>query len=238
MDQSPSQEKEDEKAPKVTSEESEAHGAVHDQRQTQHQDAKDLRAWRRWTALEKTQTILTFALCLTTALYTYFSYQQWQMMRASLTVSQRAYVGVHSLQMDLSSGQVLVMLENMGKVPAQDIKVSAHTSQEAEGKIRTSAHPTFEAGHTQLFPGTFKIQVPIPLKDFTPQEASNILTGRTTLYVAGKIQYGDGFGNPQTSDFAFRYVPPPHEGWTAIPIVTFAELQQTPPQKEGKGNEQ
>lgn len=148
----------------------------------------------------------------------------------SLQVTQRAYVGVHSLSQDLKAGQIGVMLENIGKVPAQDIKVYAHEMRISGEKIIGRSHPILEAGHTPLFPGTFKMQVVIALNNFVPEEISNILTGKERLSIAGKIQYGDGFGNIQYTDFAFFYRPPPNEGWAAMPIVTFDELQKRNPE--------
>jgi len=197
-----------------------------------------LRFWRTWTALECTQVVFNLLLVLVTATYTYFSYQQWQFSRESLQVTQRAYVGVHSIRSNLENGQIAVMLENIGKVPAQDIKVYANEARKIGDKIIGSSHSTFEAGHTHLFPGTFKTQVAISLKNLTSEEVGNILAGKEKLYISGKIQYGDGFGNVQHTDFAFLYTPPPNEGWISIPIVTFAELQRMNPEKENRKGSQ
>jgi hypothetical protein len=165
-------------------------------------------------------------------------------LEKSLRTSNRAYVGIKAITADLKNGRVLIDLENTGKVPANDMKVIAHELRVIEGaggevvKVIGNSGPVIEAGHVQLYPGTFHLRVEIPLKGFTAKERKLILAKKVILSVAGKIQFGDGFGNPASSDFALRYTPPPNEGWSTIRIVTFDELQKMNPEDEKQREKQ
>lgn len=47
-------------------------------------------------------------------------------------------------------------------------------------------------------------------------EISAIRDKKQIFYLAGVIQYDDGFGFKETTNFAFEYIPPPNEGWTSV----------------------
>jgi len=74
-----------------------------------------------------------------------------KMAKESLQITQRAYVGVHSLGTNLQHRYIEIMLENIGKVPAQDITVHAHEMRTMGEKIvgHTPGSPKF-GGTSQI----------------------------------------------------------------------------------------
>jgi hypothetical protein len=150
--------------------------------------------------------------------------EQLQVMDKSLRIGERAYVGVHSIQADLKIGQIKVLLENIGHVPAQNVLVFATQVRTILGGVGVgdraiSSRVTIDTGRTKLFPGNFKMPIIIPLKDLSPEEVKAIQSGMEWLTITLQIQYGDGFGNTETSRFVFRYTPSPNEGWVIEPLL-------------------
>ena len=142
-------------------------------------------------------------------------------------VSERAYVGVASLKANLEAAQIVIMLQNIGSIPApaitakgKEIRVTPSTSLGTTGSgetVNESVEGTefwWEAGEVQLFPGT-PIPVVVAMQRFTTDEVNAILSKKEILYVGGTIEYGDGFGNRDSTTFAFKYNPPPTDSWTA-----------------------
>lgn len=149
---------------------------------------------------------------------------QSNIMDHSLRVSERAYVGIASLSANWESREVVVMLHNIGNVPAKAIKLQAEeiratpsteiaTGSKVYEKLDGSTFP-WGAGDVQLFPGT-PMRVAIPLRGFKPEELDAILKKQENLYVFGRIEYEDGFGGRDSTVFAFEYSPPQPDGWTA-----------------------
>lgn len=151
---------------------------------------------------------------------------QTRVMEKSLRVSERAYVGVASITANLPR-EVVILFENIGHVPASNVKVEAIVARGTPSASNTlsvsgervndrliGTNVPWEAGAVHLFPGTLRMRVAIPLKNFTPEEQDAILAKRVILYVGGTIRYEDGFGDVDTTTFAFKYSPPPDEGWT------------------------
>jgi hypothetical protein len=154
---------------------------------------------------------------------------QTQVMQQGLTVSEhslhafrvseRAYVGVESLTANLKAGEIVIMLHNIGSVPAQaitvdvqEIRVTASTNIETTDpgeRVNESLGSKFrwEAGEVQLYPGT-PMPVVVSLEKFTEDEMIAIRERKETLYVGGTIQYEDGFGKSERTVFAFRYNAP------------------------------
>jgi hypothetical protein len=124
---------------------------------------------------------------------------------------QRAYVGVADLALDLNGGQITVLLENIGRVPADKIQVEVRETRQFAGASHGSIN-SFE-----LFPGSLKMRVLVPLAHFDPKEVKSISARTEKLYISGTIKYDDGFGNPDITRFGFEYNPRPNEGWTARP---------------------
>jgi hypothetical protein len=132
-----------------------------------------------------------------------------------IRIAQRSYVGVASLTADLKERQIILMFENVGRIPANKIKVDVREVRRKPGKpSHGSINPINYFEGQQLFPGSLKMQVVIPLTDFQLTEINDIAAKKETLYVSGTIEYDDGFGTQKTA-FGFEYKPPPNEGWTA-----------------------
>jgi hypothetical protein len=141
-------------------------------------------------------------------------------------VSERAYVGVESLTADLKAGEVVIMLHNIGSVPAQTITVdvreirvtpSTNLDTTATGERINESHKgsefQWEAGEVQLFPGT-PMPILVSLERFNEDEMNAITSKKEVLYVGGTIRYDDGFGKKDRTVFAFRYNPS-NQKWTA-----------------------
>jgi len=146
-----------------------------------------------------------------------------QTARRSMIVGSRAYIGVNSIETDLKRGQITFWLENIGKVPATNIKVwaatalpkNAHGSEGFAGWLDQLLN--LEAN--DLFPGTFKLPVVIWIKDFTPETEPLILSRQKVLYVSCKIEYSNGFEGESESTFLFYYLPPPDDKWIPRGLV-------------------
>lgn len=157
--------------------------------------------------------------------------RQTDLMDHSLRVSERAYVGIASLTANWEAREVVIMLHNIGSVPAKGIKVRAleiratpsnsdmatQSKEKVYEKLDGSTFP-WAAGEdifvNQLFPGP-PMRVAIPLRGLEAEEMDAILKKQEILYVGGQITYDDGFGKGDSTIFAFEYTPPPNEAWTA-----------------------
>jgi hypothetical protein len=146
----------------------------------------------------------------------------------SLRISQRAYVGVASITADLKSGEIQIMLQNIGHVPAKGIKLNGQETRtipgenaavtesgEIENEKQFGSDFHWEAAEVQLFPGT-PMYVVTNLKSFQSEEVAAILSKKEILYIGGTIQYEDGFKNCDYTTFAFRY-DPLNKIWIADP---------------------
>lgn len=144
--------------------------------------------------------------------------QQTTIMEKGLRLSERAYVGVARVTANIESREIVLFLENIGRLPARKVRVQA---QEYRWTPQRSASSTtdFDAGEVQLFPGTHKMRVVIPLLKLRPEEFSAINTKHEILALGGTIRYEDGFGNNDTTYFAFEYQPPEKDGWIASPSI-------------------
>lgn len=155
------------------------------------------------------------------------SQQSLQAGEQSFRVTQRAYVGILNLTANLKAGEILIVLQNIGHVPAkairldgQAIKVTPSQSNERtesgerlnESQEGSEFHWT--AGELQLFPGT-PMTAAIHMQTLQPDEVNALLEKKQFLYLGGTIQYEDGFGARDSTIFAFQYNPPPNEHWTA-----------------------
>ncbi len=161
----------------------------------------------------------------------------------SFQMSERAYVGVASLTANTNAGEVLIMLHNIGNVPAraitlegQEIRVTPLNNMErtkSGERVNENQEGSlfrWTAGEVQLFPGTPMLVV-VPMRRFKKEERNAILKKKEILYIGGMIQYEDGFGKRQNTTFAFRYTPPPNERWTAHSDLSKILLQQRNPQE-------
>ncbi len=150
--------------------------------------------------------------------------QSLQTARRSMIVGSRAYIGVNSIQTDLKRGQITFWLENIGKVPATNIKASGATAlpqKTASGPegFKAEFDEILDLGIIELFPGTFRLPVVIWIKDFTPETERLIFSGQKVLHVACMISYDNGFEGRSESWFTFYYLPPPDDKWIPRGLV-------------------
>jgi hypothetical protein len=155
------------------------------------------------------------------------SQQSLRASEQSFRVSERAYVGIASLNANLEAGEIVLLLQNIGRLPAKAVKLEGaevRVTPSGTDERTESGEPIYQdqegsefhwtAGEVQLFPGT-PMSVAIHMRQLKEGELSAILNKKEILFVGGTIQYEDGFGNRDNTTFAFQYNPPPHERWTA-----------------------
>lgn len=142
----------------------------------------------------------------------------------NLRISERAYVSIASLKADLAQGEIVIMLENLGRLPAAAIQMNADAY--LLGNKLDGYNTPFKAGEVKLFPGNFQMRVVINTRKYSSEAITAIREKKQFLYLTGSIQYEDGFGFKDTTRFAFEYNPPPNEGWTPV-ITPVAEMRET-----------
>lgn len=156
-------------------------------------------------------------LVLTTIVYTFFSYHQWQSMRSELQetrltreIENRAYLNVKYPKMnkELTTGEqpiATVVIFNTGNTPAQNVTmttliegVDASKPEPDPRKIVPPANPRSV--------GVIQREVDIS----TEVSSSTVLTdelihrvnqGQLRLYVWGLVKYEDMFGKPHRAGF-------------------------------------
>jgi hypothetical protein len=151
--------------------------------------------------------------------------KQWQVMDRSLVIGTRAYVGLHSIDFDTGNRRLLIQIENIGRVPADDIVISLRMEYGVPEKFKPfvdrytelSADKTeivfnlrfvYRYGKYKLFPGNFKIPILIRFERdriLTPDEFQLITNGAARLTIFGNINFSDGFNSGKNTDFAVRY---------------------------------
>jgi hypothetical protein len=139
---------------------------------------------------------------------------QVQISTTSLVVSNQAYVGIYSIA-DRQSEQgdiILIKLENVGRTPADEIRVIGHLNgllldrREISADVRPEFGYDFNEhfGRTKLLPGKLKVEMVLPYEKYaTDSERKLIQKGYLALYVWGKIIYRDGFGDGKETEFSF-----------------------------------
>ncbi len=154
---------------------------------------------------------------------------QAKLMDRSLVLGTRAYLGIHSVNLDIASKRLFLHLENVGRVPAKNIKVVTEILAEVpETKYRalcTQPPQTLDwgqregerwlqipflnhLGRTKLFPGNLRVPIMIRLDNspyFSDQQFSLITGGYAKFTMRGLITYSDGFHSGKRTEFAFRY---------------------------------
>jgi hypothetical protein len=159
--------------------------------------------------------------------------QSLQTARRSMIVGSRAYVGINSIQTDLKRGQITVWLENIGKIPATNIKASGATAlpqTNASGEpeaFKVLIDDILDLGINELFPGTFRLPVVIWIKDFAPETERLVLSRQKVLHVSCVIRYDNGFGSRSESWFTFYYLPPPDDKWIPRSLIRDSKKQQS-----------
>lgn len=139
---------------------------------------------------------------------------QLRVSDTSLVTSNQAYVGIHSIEdHNLSDGRAILMkLENIGRVPADNISISMYLSgllidrevikKDVRDKFVHDINEYF--GRTKLFPGSLKIEIVIPYDKYV-FAAERVLNdkGDMAFHLWGKIIYNDGFGKGKETEFSF-----------------------------------
>lgn len=146
----------------------------------------------------------------------------------SLRTTQRAYVGIASITANLKSGEIQLMLQNIGHVPARGVKLDVQVMKAIPG-VNGAATKSGEISNEnqfgrdfhweatdELFPGLYQVMY---VKSFKSEEVAAILSKKEILYIGGTIQYEDGFGNCDYTTFAFRY-DPLNNVWIADPNLS------------------
>lgn len=172
---------------------------------------------RQWLAMERQEKAMRETI---------------RVSQKALSIGNRAYVGVHSLEAELEQERVIVMIENTGNVPAEDVKVSGRVSvvipqvADGEGSALSRFRPdiassSFHEEFGRLFRGNLKGRVIIDLyritlegKHYLSKVANSSAHG--FLVVQGQIEYGDGFESGQVTPFAFTYGV--NYGWAVYPV--------------------
>lgn len=146
----------------------------------------------------------------------------------ALVISNRASVGVHSIEYDKATKVILVRIENIGLVPAERITLylemlvgmyleDANRGDDVRGFLRFRDRNEGGYGSTKLLRGNLQITRPFYVAgNLSPREIELIEKGSGNLSIRGWITYRDGFiGQPeQRTDFFFFYEPRGNY-WTA-----------------------
>jgi hypothetical protein len=142
-------------------------------------------------------TIFTGALVVT-------GYLQWNALQQSLTVTERAYLWATLPYID--GTQIRIPLENGGKIPSPKVKVSYHLSRERVSDRATleSADGSFGGDRTNVPPGTGHYGIGVPMKGFAESDAASVKNGTEIVFVAGNIDYDDGFGVQTQNSYCFK----------------------------------
>ncbi len=148
----------------------------------------------------------------------------------ALVISNRASVGVHSIEWNKQSETILVKIENIGLVPAERINLVLEilaafnlddVSREPEadqvrGFLRFRLIDQ-DYGTTKLLRGNLQIARAFRVPgNFQPKEIQLIEGGRGNLTVLGRVSYEDGFLNQPRQETAFIFFYNPEGNfWTA-----------------------
>jgi hypothetical protein len=136
---------------------------------------------------------------------------QTEIMKKSFFMN-RASVGIASPIANLKAGQITIVLENVGRLPADKIQVEFRESRRIADRTSHGSMQPLNPGQ-QLIPGG-KLPIVVQLDGFDPKEVDNIAAKIEKLYISGVITYDDGFGNSTKTVFGFEYIPKPNEAWT------------------------
>jgi len=112
------------------------------------------RYWFRWTPI-----VLSAVTVVVTGVFGYYGKKQWdatveqnRVMERTLNISERAYVAIESIRMDLDKGEITLVAHNVGKSPADDLKIEAIASVFGAQPPQPEAAGEFKSdwGHTSL----------------------------------------------------------------------------------------
>ena len=178
------------------------------------------RSTERLLGLTKWQTIvggIGLVLLVATVVYTHMSYR----LTAKTTQSQlRAYVFVEwatrNFPEALGGNWVIdVKIANDGETPAKNVMISlAVTIDTKEIFGNTSLDPARKKPLTpcSLAPGA-PLFIQLRPNDFDGQDMAGFQRGEKCMFLVGRIDYLDCFGNPRFSDFTMFHVNGPLAGF-------------------------
>ena len=166
-----------------------------------------MKVWRTASRLVPTLTLII--ICFQAWIY---NEQRKLLAEQSHTsyITQRAYVNLSSIDVDFSGGRATLILENVGKTPADRITVNVMESRRYPMATDMAEYSSVGSTHNfeprqRLFPG--KMRMTIPLQSFQSLEIRKIEAKQETLHISGFISYYDGFGFPDTTLFGLEYDP-------------------------------
>jgi hypothetical protein len=154
--------------------------------------------------------------------------KQAKTMDEAFKIPNRAYVGLHSIDFDVNARRIIILVENIGRLPADDIVINLRLEIgmpenlkqciRPDRKIAAGAQggervfdvnlPDSKYGKFKLFQGNYKIPIMIRFEreeNLTEAEFAQIASGNARLTVYGNISFTDGFNSGQKSKFALRY---------------------------------
>lgn len=182
---------------------------------------------------------LSWLILVIVAIQAYIYRQQARIMGDSLVIGTRSYVGIHSIETEMTKRTwtlprtLIIRIENIGKVPASDIRVSTTVSmfipepESVSENCRRFYSEVFndDFGGVHLFPGnlTFEVRIPLSLT-FSSCELFLTMEQKSIFTAHIKIAHNDGFNAPQQSETFFHYlaranrwtpraIAPPQEIW-------------------------
>jgi hypothetical protein len=144
--------------------------------------------------------------------------EQRKMMAEQMPITvkaERAYLGVASLDADFKSGKVIVLLQNVGHLPATQIKVRLLAMRhKADGSSLGTLEP--RSYESEEVSGALKMRLSLPLDQFQHSEADDIRAQKEILYITVSIQYNDGFATAVTAS-RFQFDGPTSDNWSTLP---------------------
>lgn len=170
-----------------------------------------------------TESALAWLVFVVVAVQAYIYKQQAKIMGDALVIGHMAYVSIHSIESDMKTGApIAIRIENVGKVPAEEIEVHIELACVVKPKIMNTPTPprpqwytrTQHFGRMKLFCGNFKIPMLIGANNmFFSEELDLIVKNCVAVVIRGRIGWQDGFQQRrQEVEFAFFYA---HNAHTA-----------------------
>jgi hypothetical protein len=145
-----------------------------------------------------------------------FSAAAWQgwVARDTEKRSLRAYVGTADIKITENPSQITLGVENHGQTPARHVKVfsSWHVVQKGQSLPKDFSFPDLDEcpdslkSETALYP-----KVPLPAVTETGNcplvlgKMALAVSGHSTLYLYGHVDYEDVFDNPHTTTFCLTW---------------------------------
>jgi len=163
--------------------------------------------------------------------------KQAKSMDESVVFGLRAYVGIHSIGINFLTNRLHIQVENIGRVPAKDVRVDVQMEVAIPPKcmpegydlslgayVFTTKLIPFHYGEAKLFPGNLNINIIIPIKRWLSEGLSDeqihlITQGDARLIVRGNINFCDGFNADKNTPFALRFSPQA-DCWLPHPILS------------------